>query len=275
MTPSAAIIAAPAKITWSLRVTGIADSGLHEVEAEMFTIDLADQLVITPGGSGLTVHGDSAVRLEQIGPAQENLVTRAMSLLKEPVGIELTKRIPIGGGLGGGSADAAAVLRYGNVTDTEGALQLGSDVPFCLIGGRALVSGTGEKVSQLDERDRSLVLLVPPVFLETAAVYRAFDQLLDEGANRDERNDLHPAARLVAPELVNWEDVFKEATGATPVLAGSGSTLFVEGTKESLGLSGAATLGINGQEARLIDVRSVSAQFGEPMTERSTEKGSA
>ena len=76
--------------------------------------------------------------------------------------VHLTKRIPLGGGLGGGSADAAAVLRWAGCTDPDVAVRLGADVPFCLVGGRARVEGVGEKVTPLPFEARDYLLLLPP-----------------------------------------------------------------------------------------------------------------
>jgi 4-diphosphocytidyl-2-C-methyl-D-erythritol kinase len=141
--------------------------------------------------------------------------------------VRLLKRIPSGAGLGGGSADAAAVLRWAGWRDVAGAAVLGADVPFCLVGGRARVRGIGEVVEPRPWVERELTLLTPPLHCSTPAVYRAWDDLGGpQGANG---NDLEPAALVVAPELARWRDALGEATGATPRLAGSGSTWFVEG----------------------------------------------
>src|SRR5207302_1227651 len=140
--------------------------------------------------------------------------------------VRLVKRIPPGGGLGGGSADAAAVLRWAGVADVELAASLGADVPFCLTGGRARVRGIGEMVAALPFEDRTFTLLVPPFGVSTPAVYGAWDAM---GGPTGEANDLEAAALAVEPRLATWRDRLGEQTGRTPILAGSGSTWFVEG----------------------------------------------
>ena len=218
---------APAKLTLSLRVVGVRPDGFHLLESEMVTLDLADELEITDG-DGLEVEGNDAVP-----PGDDNLVVRALRAVGRRAHVRLRKRIPVGGGLGGGSADAAAVLRWAGVTDLGVAASLGADVPFCLVGGRARVTGIGEVVDPLPFVDRSFTLLTPPFGVFTPAVYKTWDGL--GGPTGDGGNDLEPAALAVEPRLARWRDTLGDATGQTPVLAGSGSTWFVEGTFEGPG----------------------------------------
>ncbi len=230
MTGLPAVLRAPAKLTLYLRVTGRRNDGYHLLDAEMVTVDLADTLELS-AGDGLevvveaTAGGGSAVTA---GP--DNLVRRALALMARRASVRLTKRIPAGGGLGGGSADAAAVLRWAGCGDPSVAARLGADVPFCLAGGRARVSGVGEVVQALayaPVEDRSFTLLVPPFGVSTVAVYRAWDDL--GGPTAAGANDLEPAALITEPRLIEWRDRLGEATGAEPVLAGSGATWFVPG----------------------------------------------
>src|SRR5207302_2726971 len=100
---------------------------------------------------------------------------RALATVGRRARVRLFKEIPAGAGLGGGSADAAAVLRWAGCDDLAAAARLGADVPFCLVGGRARVRGAGEEVSPLPFEDvagRSYTLLTPPFGVSTAAVYR-------------------------------------------------------------------------------------------------------
>ena len=223
----AEVLYARAKLTLSLRVTGVRPDGYHLLESEMVTLDLADRLEISPG-DGLTVSG-----LGSDGPVPagaDNLVRRALDAVGRRASVHLEKRIPTGAGLGGGSADAAAVLRWAGCSDPEVAVRLGADVPFCLAGGRALVRGVGETVEPLpfDEIDGSVfTLLTPPLHVSTVEVYRAWDRL--GGPTGDNGNDLEPAALAVVPELARWRDALADASGETPMLAGSGGTWFVRG----------------------------------------------
>jgi 4-diphosphocytidyl-2-C-methyl-D-erythritol kinase len=101
-------------------------------------------------------------------------------------------------------------------------------VPFCLVGGRARVRGIGELVDPLPFESRTFTLLTPPFGCATPAVYAAWDEM--GGPTSEGPNDLEPAALQVAPRLAEWRDRLGDATGSTPVLAGSGSTWFVEGS---------------------------------------------
>jgi 4-diphosphocytidyl-2-C-methyl-D-erythritol kinase len=128
------------------------------------------------------------------------------------------------------------------------------------VGGRTVVAGLGEGVTPLPHQPLSFVLLVPPLAVSTAAVYRAFDALAPAGRDADtDGNDLTEAALVVEPALSGWRQALSEATGRTPRLAGSGATWFVEGTPEVLGLAARETLEVQGETGRLLAVRTVPA----------------
>lgn len=220
------VVPAPAKLTLSLRVTGVRADGYHLIDAEMVSLDLADTLTIDPTGDGLDVRGVGA----GVEVDDDNLVRRALAAAGRRAHVVVDKRIPAGAGLGGGSSDAAAVLRWAGVTDLDLAAGIGADVAFCLVGGRARVRGIGELVDPLPFEPRTFTLLTPPIHCSTPAVYRAWDEL--GGPTADGPNDLEPAALAVVPDLVRWRDRLGDLSGQTPVLAGSGSTWFVEGELE-------------------------------------------
>ena len=215
---------APAKLTVSLRVTGVRDDGYHLLDAEMVSLDLCDRLLVSEG-DGLEIVGPAA---EGVPVDGKNLIRRALALVGRTAHVRMEKRIPAGGGLGGGSSDAAAILRWAGVTDSEVAASLGADVPFCLIGGRARVSGIGDLVEPLPFVDRVFTVVTPPFSVSTPAVYRAWDEL--GGPADDHGNDLETAALQVEPRLHEWRERIARATGQRPMLAGSGSTWFVEGS---------------------------------------------
>ncbi|HWH36079.1 MAG TPA: 4-(cytidine 5'-diphospho)-2-C-methyl-D-erythritol kinase [Acidimicrobiales bacterium] len=217
-------LVAPGKLTLSLRITGVRPDGYHLLDAEMASLDLADELTFGPG-DGLEVVGSAAGLAVPDG--DDNLVRRALAALGRRAQVRLVKRIPAGAGLGGGSADAAAVLRWAGSDDLDLAASLGADVAFCLVGGRARVQGIGEVVTPLPAVEEPYTLMVPPVGVPTPEVYRAWDRL--GGPDGEHGNDLEPAALAVAPELAPWRDRLGEATGQVPRLAGSGSTWFVAG----------------------------------------------
>ena len=185
---------APAKLTWFLEVTKTRDTGWHELRSEMVTLSLCDELDIDETSDYVMMSGET----NGVEPGPTNLVSRALLLANRRAGVSLTKHIPTGGGLGGGSADAGAILRWAGGVSVEAALTLGSDVPFCQLGGRALVEGLGE-------------------------------QLTRAGEARDPRNHLTRAAQLVEPRVAIAQGWLAAEFGEEVVLAGSGATLFIEG----------------------------------------------
>jgi 4-diphosphocytidyl-2-C-methyl-D-erythritol kinase len=232
---------APAKLTLTLRITGTRDDGYHLLDADMVSLDLADALTIDPTGDGITVGGPYA---DGVPTDDGNLIARALALVERTAAVHVDKHIPHGGGLGGGSADAAAILRWAGFTDLVAASQLGADIPFCLVGGRARVRGIGEIVQPEPHRSMVITLVVPPLHVSTPAVYRAWDAL--GGPSGTGPNDLEPAAVVVEPALARWRDRIAELAGMTPVLAGSGATWFVPGRRDdalaSLRSEGAAVV---------------------------------
>lgn len=218
---------APAKLTRSLRITGVRADGYHLLDAEMVTLDLADTLTIRPDGDGISVGGPYA---DGVPTDASNLVAAALNAVGRRAAVHIDKQIPHGGGLGGGSADAAAVLRWGGHDDPAAAAALGADVPFCVIGGRARVRGIGEIVDPLPFEPLTVTLVVPPLAVSTPAVYRAWDDL--GGPTSVGPNDLEPAALTVEPALAVWRDRITELAGAAPTLAGSGATWYLPGERD-------------------------------------------
>jgi len=180
-----------AKINLTLEVLGKRPDGFHELISVMQTVSLADSLSLTPADD---------LRLECDVPelaSDDNLVLRAARLLRRGGHFRLSKRIPAAGGMGGGSSDAALALRLLDAaydlrlpaSELLGAAaELGSDVPFFLYGGTALIEGRGERVTPLpDLPSRWAVLLNPGVPLSTPAVFRELrpDEWSDGAATRD------------------------------------------------------------------------------------------
>ncbi len=179
-------VCARAKINLTLDILGKRPDGYHEVEMVMQSIELHDRLVFTPAGDDITLTVEGA----DLDPGPDNLIVRAAELLRKLKGIRdgvrirLLKAIPVASGLGGGSADAAATLKALNelwgiglsLPELMGlGAQLGSDVPFCLLGGTALAKGRGERLESLPPcPGLGLVLVKPPFSVSTAAVYRLY-----------------------------------------------------------------------------------------------------
>jgi 4-diphosphocytidyl-2-C-methyl-D-erythritol kinase len=213
MTRSAAV-AAHAKVNLFLRVLGRRRDGYHEIQTLFQAIDLADEIRVELGGREVELHVEGA----DLGAVEDNLAFRAAAELRDKVGIRdganvsLVKRTPVGAGLGGGSSDAAAVLRclgrlwsVDDAVTLEVAAGLGSDVPFFLgPSPLAVGSGRGEVLEPLEALPPAdLVLVSPPVHVSTAAAYRALDERrpVDPGDA--------PAGRSLRPE--SWHDVAEYA----------------------------------------------------------------
>ena len=237
--PPLARLLAPAKLTRALRVVGVRADGYHLLEAEMASLDLADELEIEEGAEGLEVtdevawwgaaHGatePSGPTTAEVPEGDENLVVRALRLAGRRARVRLRKRIPAGAGLGGGSSDAAAVLRWAGVCEATGAAGLGADVPFCAVGGRAFVRGIGEQVEPLTYEEFGVVLVTPRLYVSTVEVYRVWDSL--GGPTGDLGNDLEPAALELEPRLRWWRDLVAAVAGERPRLVGSGGTWYLE-----------------------------------------------
>jgi 4-diphosphocytidyl-2-C-methyl-D-erythritol kinase len=218
-------VMAHAKLTVTLAVTGVRADGYHLIDAEMVTLDIADTLSIDADAESTSLTATGAYSAGM--PLDDsNLTSKALRLCNRHAAVHLDKVIPHGGGLGGGSADAAAILRWAGYTDLVAAANLGADIPFCMVGGRARVQGIGEIITPLPFVARSFTLVIPPLSCSTPRVYRAWDDL--GGPTGDGPNDLESAALVVEPQLVRWRDRIREAVGKPPTLAGSGATWFVD-----------------------------------------------
>jgi len=220
------LLRAPAKLTLSLRILDVREDGYHLIDAEMVSLDLADDIELSVG-SGIDVVGTTGL---EVPTGADNLVGRALVMVGLDAHATITKRIPAGAGLGGGSSDAAAVLAWAGVTDPRVASKLGADVAFCLRGGRSRVSGIGEEIEPLTQVAATFTLLTPPFVVSTPKVYEAWDRL--GGPSGLYGNDLEPAALDAYPELVEWRDGLARIAGSRPRLAGSGGTWFVKGAFE-------------------------------------------
>jgi 4-diphosphocytidyl-2-C-methyl-D-erythritol kinase len=211
-----------AKLTLSLRVTGVRPDGYHEIDAVMVSVtEPHDTLVVAPAArTTLDVAGPHAGGV----PADPtNLAWRAADACGVTVAMRLYKGIPPGAGLGGGSADAAGVLVALGAGPDVGA-SLGADVPFCMHGGAARVRGIGDVLDPITVTPGAVVIATPPFGCATRDVYRAWDEL---GGPHAEPNDLEPAAHRVEPRLAAFKDAVESAAGAPALLAGSGSSYAV------------------------------------------------
>ena len=187
-------VLARAKINWSLNILGVRPNGYHELDMLMQQISLSDELVFEPADAlSLTVGGAPGDESDLVLKAARALAELARQHGMETSGarICLTKRIPSRAGLGGGSADCAETLKALNrlwnlnfpvETLLELGAKLGADVPFCLTGGLARVSGVGERIEPLRNSPHcALVLITPGGGLSTPEVFRAYDEMVKQG----------------------------------------------------------------------------------------------
>src|SRR4051812_1668097 len=194
------MVPALAKLTVSLRITGRRPDGFHLIDAEMVTVDLADELTFRDGDGLEVVSVYDGAHPDAVSTGDDNLVRKALRAAGRSAHVRLVKRIPPGAGLGGGSADAGAVLRWAGVDDPAVAATVGADVAFCVRGGRARVTGIGEVVDDLDPVARTFTLALAPFGCSTVEVYRAWDRL-GGPISPDGVNDLEPAALGLEPRL--------------------------------------------------------------------------
>lgn len=223
--PNQHTLIAPAKLTLSLHITGVRADGYHVIDAVMTTLEVHDTLTVHDDVNTSTVTYSGPFSDGLVGDGRD-LVSRALVACGRRARVEVHKHIPHGGGLGGGSADAAAIFRWAGVDDLDLAASIGADVPFCVRGGRARVRGIGEIVEPLADEPGLVTLVVPPLAVSTPLAYRAWDEM---GGPSHPTNDLEPAALMVEPELATWKKRITEAAGVEPTLAGSGATWFVLG----------------------------------------------
>jgi 4-diphosphocytidyl-2-C-methyl-D-erythritol kinase len=233
---------APAKLNLFLHVTGRRSDGYHELQTAFQLLDWGDELEITATASG------SIERLsgpESIAPA-DDLSVRAALALREACGVRcgaklrLRKRIPTGGGLGGGSSDAATVLRVLNVLWGTGlspeelagvGFQLGSDVPIFVHGSSAWAEGRGEKLTPLEIPEAWYLVVWPHVHVATATIFQAAEltrnsPLITIRALSPDltRNDCEPVVRSRYPAVAAALDWVGARAPAR--LSGTGSCVF-------------------------------------------------
>ncbi|HSS60471.1 MAG TPA: 4-(cytidine 5'-diphospho)-2-C-methyl-D-erythritol kinase [Candidatus Limnocylindrales bacterium] len=223
------MVPARAKLNLDLEVVGRRPDGFHDLRTTFQAIDLHDLLEIEPA---------TTTRMTAEGFAldnEDNSVIKAHGAMERaagttlPVKIHLIKRIPPGSGMGGASSDAAATLRalqtmFNMKIDVQGiAEELGSDVPFFLIGGRARAQGRGERLQRLDAEQSWFAIAWPGYELATAEVYKKWDEV-----NGESPNALSRAAEHVEPRLKR----FKQQLGAGWQMTGSGSAFFQQVTTE-------------------------------------------
>lgn len=234
---------APAKVNLCLHVTGQRADGYHLLDGLVAFADIGDRVTVTQG-QGLSIAGPQAGGLE---PAEDNLCLRAARAMGGGVAVALEKVLPVASGIGGGSADAAAVLRamarMGRpLPEPSAVLALGADVPVCLAGHAARMQGVGEVLTPVALPDAWLVLANPGVAVSTPQVFRALARrdnppmqplpVLRDAAGlaawlAGQRNDLEPPATALAPVIAKVGAALASRPGCLLArMSGSGATCF-------------------------------------------------
>ena len=232
-------VEAHAKINWTLEVLGVRSDGYHDLRSVVLPIPLHDTV---------SLEASETISCVMMGmpdvPPEANLAFRAAVALREATGcrrgvrIAIEKRIPAGAGLGGGSADAAAVLNGLNALWDlhlpkgelcKIAARVGSDVPALTLGGAVLMEGRGEKVTPLSAADgarlpdpSAIIIFTPDIFASTSAVYREFRET-DRGRGP---NDLQPAAIRLYPGISEAIRQLEQQGLTRVTMSGSGSTVY-------------------------------------------------
>src|SRR5215203_7393341 len=257
-----------AKVNFALDVIGLRVDGYHDIATVMQSISLSDEVEIERIAEGFefTFEPEGA----EIGPPERNTAYVAWKSLQRltggalPASVRLRKKIPAGAGLGGGSADAAAVLvglneifGLGLQVDElrEIGAGIGADVPFCISGGAALVKGVGEILTPLPApQAHRLVIAKPLRSAATAGIYRAYDEAKTEGTHSVGRvvsalrsrsitdlasavgNDLAPVTRAFVPEVAALERTLLASGALGASMSGSGTAVYgIFGDEEAAG----------------------------------------
>lgn len=259
---------APAKINLFLHIVGRRADGYHMLQTVFCFLDHGDSLYF-----GVRDDTDIVLETPLAGvPPEQDLTVRAARLLQQAAGvgkganIRIDKRLPMGGGLGGGSSDAATTLVALNRLWQAGlsrdelevlGLQLGADVPIFVHGHAAFAEGVGERFSDVDLPEAWYLVLVPPVSVPTAAIFGAADLRRDTPRIRPEDwrpgmgdNDMEAVAVRLYPAVREHLDLLKPY--GTPRMSGSGACVFAAFADEGSARAALAALpaGVRGFVAR-------------------------
>ena len=250
------VLAAPAKINLSLDVVKRLSTGYHEMDMLMQEIELADQIRLEYRKQGIHL----TCNIPELPVDDKNIVVRAAKALlpygkkEKGVAIYLEKKIPHGAGLGGGSADAAAVLKGLNELWELNLSQqqllrigvaIGADVPFCIFGGTARAKGIGERLRRIpDQPSQPILLINPGIHVSTKEVFealdadgaishpktdlaiRAWEDQDFEALKKSAGNRLREVTVTWHPEIREIEEKLIQAGAVFAMMSGSGPTVF-------------------------------------------------
>jgi 4-diphosphocytidyl-2-C-methyl-D-erythritol kinase len=233
------ILRCPSKLNLTLEVLKKKDNGMHEIKSHFQLIDLCDVMHIEKSNAQQSsIRTNASIDID----SKKNLVYQAIEALSEHVSQELhcniiiEKNIPIGGGLGGGSSDAAAAL-IGinkifslklNVSELmKIGLKLGADVPFFVAGKNAIASGIGEQLSEINSETNKFLVISPPIHSSTQEMFQIWDELHEQNILQSTAEDENSFLQIFLQRHLEVKAIFKELVVDAPFkLSGTGSTIF-------------------------------------------------
>ena len=233
------ILHCPSKLNLTLEVLKKKDNGMHEIKSHFQLIDLCDVMHIEKSNAQQSsIRTNASINID----SKKNLVYQAIEALSEHVSQELhcniiiEKNIPIGGGLGGGSSDAAAAL-IGinkifslklNVSELmKIGLKLGADVPFFVAGKNAIASGIGEQLSEINSETNKFLVVSPPIHSSTQEMFQIWDELHEQNMLQSTAEDENSFLQIFLQRHLEVKAIFKELVVDAPFkLSGTGSTIF-------------------------------------------------
>ena len=233
------ILHCPSKLNLTLKVLEKKKNGMHEIKSHFQLIDLCDVMHIEKSNAQQSsIRTNASIDID----SKKNLVYQAIEALSEHVSQELhcniiiEKNIPIGGGLGGGSSDAAAAL-IGinkifslklNVSELmKIGLKLGADVPFFVAGKNAIASGIGEQLSEINSETNKFLVVSPPIHSSTQEMFKIWDELHEQNMLQSTAEDENSFLQIFLQRHLEIKAIFKELVVDAPFkLSGTGSTIF-------------------------------------------------
>ena len=233
------ILHCPSKLNLTLEVLKKKENGMHEIKSHFQLIDLCDVMHIEKSNAQQSsIRTNASIDID----SKKNLVYQAIEALSKHVSQELhcniiiEKNIPIGGGLGGGSSNAAAALIGINKLFSlqldiselmKIGLKLGADVPFFVSGKNAIASGIGEQLSEINSETNKFLVVSPPIHSSTQEMFQIWDELHEQNMLQLSAEDENPFLQIFLQKHPEVRAIFKELLVEAPFkLSGTGSTIF-------------------------------------------------
>ena len=233
------ILHCPSKLNLTLEVLKKKDNGMHEIKSHFQLIDLCDVMHIEKSNAQQSsIRTNASIDID----SKKNLVYQAIEALSKHVSQELycniiiEKNIPIGGGLGGGSSNAAAALIGINKLFSlqldiselmKIGLTLGADVPFFVLGKNAIASGIGEQLSEINSETNKFLVVSPQIHSSTQEMFQIWDELHEQNMLQLSAEDENPFLQIFLQKHPEVRAIFKELAVEAPFkLSGTGSTIF-------------------------------------------------